>query len=374
MSQTTVEETVLSYREGASDKVYQMQLVEVSPGAFQVQVQYGRRGATLASLSKPPQPTTQEKAKKVYDTLFKEKYGKGYRPMDGVAASQMVLADKELTLHRPQLLNPVADQDVPALVNDANWWMQEKYDGHRRMMDADAAGKLGSINRKGERVAFPVAVEQALSVLKLPTPWRVDGELIGDTYVIFDVLEWGGASLEALPVRERVDYMDKIKALVVKAKTKASALHVAETYKDSKAKAAFLQEAKDRHLEGVVFKRVDAPYVPGRPASGGSQQKCKFVQMATCRVQELHDTKRSVQLELQTTSGVWRGVGSVTIPVNFTIPSKGALVEIRYLYAYPQGALAQPVYLGERDDVDVNACMESQLRFKQEFGDAAEEE
>ena len=60
MSQTTVEETVLSYREGASDKVYQMQLVEVSPGAFQVQVQYGRRGATLASLSKPPQPTTQE--------------------------------------------------------------------------------------------------------------------------------------------------------------------------------------------------------------------------------------------------------------------------------------------------------------------------
>ena len=71
--------------------------------------------------------------------------------------------------------------------------------------------------------------------------------------------------------------------------------------------------------------------------------------------------RRSVQLGL---SDVSRDLGSVTIPPNADIPDVGALVEIRYLYAYPNGALAQPHYLGVRDDIDVAACVEAQLRFK----------
>jgi bifunctional non-homologous end joining protein LigD len=57
-------------------------------------------------------------------------------------------------------------------------------------------------------------------------------------------------------------------------------------------------------------------------------------------------------------------VGNVTIPANHSIPAKGAIVEVRYLYAYPGGSLFQPVYLGKRDDVDMRACTVSQLKFK----------
>jgi len=39
---------------------------------------------------------------------------------------------------------------------------------------------------------------------------------------------------------------------------------------------------------------------------------------------------------------------------------------VRYLYAYPGGSLYQPVYLGKRDDIDADACIIRQLKFKAE--------
>jgi len=36
------------------------------------------------------------------------------------------------------------------------------------------------------------------------------------------------------------------------------------------------QPAQAGRKEGVVFKRLDAPYTPGRPGSGGTQLKHKF--------------------------------------------------------------------------------------------------
>jgi len=47
-------------------------------------------------------------------------------------------------------------------------------------------------------------------------------------------------------------------------------------------------------------------------------------------------------------------VGNVTIPVNYEIPTVGKYIEVKYLYAFPGGSLIQPVYLGERDDVEVD--------------------
>ena len=40
------------------------------------------------------------------------------------------------------------------------------------------------------------------------------------------------------------------------------------------------------------------------------------------------------------------------------------IVEVRYLYAYPGGSLYQPVYLGARDDIQLDDCTIQQLKFK----------
>ena len=54
----------------------------------------------------------------------------------------------------------------------------------------------------------------------------------------------------------------------------------------------------------------------------------------------------------------------MTIPPSEQIPQAGIVVEVRYLYAYPGGSLFQPVYLGQRDDIDPSACVIGQLKYK----------
>jgi len=122
---------------------------------------------------------------------------------------------------------------------------------------------------------------------------------------------------------------------------------------------------KEEGQEGVVFKRIDASYVPGRPNSGGDQYKFKFVETASVVV-TAKNGKRSVRM------GLYDGerlvsAGNVTIPVGQEIPEVGQIVEVRYLYAFPEsGALFQPVYLGVRDDIEEIECTVAQLKFKRE--------
>lgn len=75
--------------------------------------------------------------------------------------------------------------------------------------------------------------------------------------------------------------------------------------------------------------------------------------------------QRSVVLRLLDHEG-WQPVGNVTIPANHQVPAVGAVVEVRYLYAYRDGSLYQPVYLGERSDVRQDECGVSQLKFKRD--------
>jgi bifunctional non-homologous end joining protein LigD len=106
----------------------------------------------------------------------------------------------------------------------------------------------------------------------------------------------------------------------------------------------------------------DAPYTPGRPSSGGSQLKFKFVATLSAVVVKAN-RQRSVGVSL-CDGGDWQPVGNVTVPANQDVPSVGDVVEVRYLYASPGGALFQPVYLGVRSDVEPHECVSSQLKFK----------
>ena len=65
---------------------------------------------------------------------------------------------------------------------------------------------------------------------------------------------------------------------------------------------------------------------------------------------------------------------NVTIAPNKAIPAAGALVEIRYLYAYKGGSLYQATYLNERDDIEAGDCVLGQLKYKAEGGEAEGEE
>ncbi len=43
-----------------------------------------------------------------------------------------------------------------------------------------------------------------------------------------------------------------------------------------------------------------------------------------------------------------------------------SVIEVRYLYAYQGGSLYQPTYIGVRDDMRVEDCVISQLKYKKD--------
>ena len=62
----------LWYCEGASDKVYQAEIVPVSDG-LQVNFAYGRRGGTMNTGTKTSKPVPYAQARKILDTLVHAK-------------------------------------------------------------------------------------------------------------------------------------------------------------------------------------------------------------------------------------------------------------------------------------------------------------
>ena len=76
------------------------------------------------------------------------------------------------------------------------------------------------------------------------------------------------------------------------------------------------------------------------------------------------NVQRSVEVSLLR-EGKLVASGNVTIPANHEIPLAGMIIEVRYLYAYPDSlALYQPVFIGLRDDVAWGECTVAQLKFK----------
>ena len=349
-----MESVTLYYKQGSSDKVYQAR-IEASGGGFTVPVAWGRRGSTMQTGCKTTAgPVTLEKAQGIFAKVVAAKVAEGYTEgPDGTPYQGGELAARDSGF-RPQLLNNVeSNADVLALVRDDAWGAQEKLDG-KRLLVSKVGQVVTGINRKGLTVPLPVAIVQDLSLV--PHDFVIDGEAIGDVLHAFDILV--------------LDDMDGRKAgygrrhLILNETFGSGAVKVAPLIVGTEAKTVFLRDLIEANAEGVVFKRLDAPYVAGRPSSGGTQLKYKFYATASCIVATVN-AQRSVGLALLQ-DGERVDVGNVTIPPNAAIPSVCAIIEVRYLYAYRGGHLYQPVFEGVRDDLDLATCQLSQLKYKRE--------
>ena len=362
MSVTTeCPQATLYFRQGSSDKVYHATIEPSVPG-FTVKFAYGRRGSTLQTGTKTPAPVGYDEAVVIYDRLIREKTAKGYSPAEiGTPYQQTPKADRATGV-RPQLLNPIDEAEAEMLITDPRWLMQEKVDGKRVLIRRTGDTVIG-INRMGLVIALPQTVVQC--ALKIPSmQFIIDGECIGDTFIAFDLLEKACVNLRAEPYRKRLDALYRTPVI-----GSTQPMQFIRTATKTNEKRTLLAELRRLNKEGVVFKRIDAPYTAGRPNSGGDQLKLKFIATASCIVAGTNGSKRSIKLEL-ISDNVRVGVGNVTIPPNQAIPPAGQVVEVRYLYAYPGGSLFQPVYLGLRDDLCAAECKVTQLKFKPEDGEA----
>ena len=348
--------TTLYFKEGISDKVYRV-AIEPRDGGYVVVFAYGRRGTTLTTGTKTHSPVDHDAATHIYEKLVREKTAKGYTSgEDTIAYSD---GSRKVTTVRPQLLNAVEDPGV--LLADNAFYLQPKHDGKRLLIHRQGDDVTG-INRRGIECGIPESIRVA--ALALPGNFLLDGEAVGETLHAFDLLELDGSSLYTIAYRTRLTRL-----LNLLGSAQQEGIQWVATISGREAKTRFFDQLREENAEGAVFKQIEAPYSSGRPNSGGSQFKYKFVETASVMVASIN-AKRSVAMEVWD-GGKWVSAGNVTIPANHTIPQAGAIVEVRYLYVMPSGALFQPVYLGVRDDTTAAECTRDQLKFRKDQEEVA---
>lgn len=355
MSTSTVMlSTSLYFRDGRSDKVYHVTL-ESCDNSYTVNCAWGRRGASLQTTSFGT--ITLGRAKEIYSNKVKEKRDKGYQLSPSSNNSIPVVNTSNPLLPLCNLLNPVDADTVDSLMRDEQWVMQEKMDGVRLLIHKEGENIAG-YSRTGRQVAVPNNIVEALRLTIMNDTFIIDGELVGDVYYAFDLLEtdqsWRNTS-----------YLSRWKHLAAILSSQSYPCVVCLNY-IVKAQEKFneFHTIKKCGGEGVVFKHINAHYEVGRPASGGDYLKFKFYKTCSAIVTTINE-KRSVGLSCYACPGILVSVGNCTIPPNHPVPELESVVEVRYLYArLPSHALFQPTYLGVRLDVGTWECGLSQLKYK----------
>jgi len=342
-----INQVSLYFQQGSSDKEYHAQLEEKGDG-YVVNFQYGRRGSALKSGTKTASPVSLEQAEKIYHKLVHSKRAKGY--IEGESSSAQYVgnatAPKEV-VKLPQLLNMV--DSAMEFIDDDSYLAQEKMDGERRMVVS--SGSPIGLNKKGQEVPLPSTVVDVIS-----GDCILDGEIIQDLLHVFDLLSLGGEDLEGLSCIERVQTLNTLSF-------GNGGIVIVPTAFTREEKLKLFRQLEKENREGIVFKKKNAPYTPGRPNSGGAQVKFKFYKTATFVVADMTTGKRSVGLELDD-NGKMVFMGKVTIPPNKDVPKIGDFVEVRYLYAYKGGAIFQPTYLAKRGDCDITDATLGQIVYK----------
>jgi len=296
--------------------------------------------------------------------LVHEKKTKGYTEGPDGTPYQHTAKEDRVTGILPQLLNPIDESEVNRFINDSEYCAQEKFDGRRMLIRKDRA-EIHGINRKGLVIGLPETIFG--SVRSVPGNFVLDGECLGDLFCAFDLLEHDGQDLRTEPYQQRL-----VGLMRFFNHPGLRHLRIVETAIGQESKERLFQRLKTEKREGVVFKRLDAAYTPGRPNSGGNQLKHKFYATCSAVVSRINE-KRSVELRLLNGQG-WNPVGNVTIPVNFQVPEVGQVVEVKFLYAFRESnALYQPVFLGVRKDIEIHECVISQLKYKAADSDGSDE-
>jgi len=349
---------------GTSDKVYQVQLEPVQHGEdfrYAVNFQFGRRGGTLQTGTKTPEPVAYDQAKSIYLKLLEDKTSKGYRANGETAHPGPVGATGPARTEWPvELLTEITSAEAGRFIRDPEYLLQEKVDGHRRQI-LKKAKTIWSFNKKGEAVALPESTAAAVREIPMETV-LLDGELIGDRFVAFDLIHCGDGELKP-------SYGMRFTHLLELIPRKDSLLSIVRTFRTASpaARLAWIERLHKERAEGVVFKNAAASYRPGR---SDQHKKLKFVKTCSAVVMAVGTNgKASIDVGLYANGQVIE-IGTCST-MGKKIPKVGQVVEVRYLYASAGRKLQQAIYLGWRDDIDANECTMDQLHFKQ--GEAPEE-
>lgn len=168
---------------------------------------------------------------------------------------------------------PMLATSVRELPRGPGWLFEVKFDGYRALAYVHA-GECRLVSRNGNELTarFPSMAKDVAKAVKSPDA-VVDGEVCrldergrssfselqqGQgplVYYAFDLIELDGEQLCELPLEERKARLERL------LDGRVRSVRLSESFDDG---PALLQAIKEQELEGVMAKRADSRYVPGR--------------------------------------------------------------------------------------------------------------
>ena len=145
------------------------------------------------------------------------------------------------------------------------WLYEPAYGGTRVFIDVTPGTGPGHVtitDADGNDVtAEHLAVVAAFAVLtrRLKAPVRLDGEIVGETFVAFDVLRDGALDVRPLPLTARRARLERILTNVVSPALRLSEIAAADATELSR-------RAIEKGQRAIVAKRAEAPYRGGASA------------------------------------------------------------------------------------------------------------
>jgi ATP-dependent DNA ligase len=246
-------------------------------------------------------------------------------------------------------------------VSDGNWWLEPKYDGHRVLIDY--RGDIPRILNRNGRVYS--AGPFKLKVPELFKGMVVDGEYLPKEvkYVAFDLLaheiphsdEWQGATAWRLydPISWETRH-DSLRDLVQLLNDPS---FIAPAHTKLGSEIARIKTLPN--VDGVVFKRPDSLYTPGRTTDW---LKYKFTADLDAAITALNiDDKSNCELS------VWDPLSERFFPVGKASTSGkgrvkiGTVVTVRFLKLTENLRLREPRIVDIRDDKAPQDCGVDQL-------------
>jgi bifunctional non-homologous end joining protein LigD len=359
----------LFFQEGSSDKVYNATMVQDDGGKFTVEVEWGRRGSRLNTGSKAVKVSRAD-ADKMFERLVREKRGKGYEeattehqpaavaPPEGSGSGSKVTGKRAKVGHSAQLLTAIDDDaDLDRFLGDDAMLAQQKLDGVRVLVTVTPDG-LVATQRDG-KVTQLASTKAFAGLAYLPHDTIVDGEVMGDAYWLFDVLQLAGTDVRARGYLDRWQLLDG--ELEPALTGDARVLPIAS---GKKAKRSLHDKLRKASAEGIVFKQREAPYTHGRVTT---QRKYKFVKSADVIITEnAGNAYQMAVFDGRTLFEVGRVFAGTTNASRKELDARLArgekpVAEVKYLYATDDHQLFQPVFVAIRQDKVAKACLRDQL-------------
>lgn len=254
---------------------------------------------------------------------------------------------------KPMLANVGDIADLVAYCEDDNYWLEQKLDGHRIVLDF-SGGTITAKERNGNvsqhNSKFQTDEWEAVAT-KMDRDFILDGEWMSGEYWVFD-----------MPYCASVVSFDSpydVRRAVLETVGHNMGLKVVPTATDTDEKLELVKRCIKNRAEGVMIKRRDGKYHPG--ARTNDCLKGKFTKTA-----DLVVSAKGIGGKENLTLCAWDGTKLVEVGRCSAIGKPhcdvGDVIEVKYLYLGANNKLVQPTMLKTRPDKTMKQCEFAQLK------------